>query len=161
MKGCRQEPEPCPSREVVLTSNEVSRDAHRALYHFAEGLYLVIREELLESIIRATDQMNRVHIAVPWTDIIRIATWKTEPNKGDIFLLLKNSGVGGDELRPFRDSEAGDIFPWLYYGKRLEVLRKICRIARTNIEKHIKNKEARVYCHLVLEDVKSIVASSL
>lgn len=149
------------AREVVLASNEESRDAHKALYHFAEELYLIVGDDLLESIAGVTEEMSRVHITVPWTDLISIATWKTGPSKADIFFLLTNSGVDGEELRPFKDSDAGDIFPWLYYGKRLNVLRKICRSAKTNVEKHLKNREARVYCHLVSEDTKSIVASSL
>ncbi len=144
-----------------MVSNETSRDAHRALYHLAENLYFIVNGDLLESIVRKTDDMNRVHITATWADMIRIATWSREPNKGDIFLLLRNSGIGAEELGPFRNSGAADIFPWLYYGNRLDVLRKICRSAKTNVEKFIKNKETRVYCHLISETTQSIVASSL
>lgn len=159
MKG--HEPETCPEREVVLASNEASREAHRALYRLTEDLYFIVRDDLLESIVRVTGGVKRVHITAPWADIIRIATWKPKPNKGDIFLLLRNSGIEGEELLPFRDSDADDIFPWLYYGKRIDVLRKICRSAKTNVERHLRNRETRVYCHLISEDTKSIVASSL
>ncbi len=148
-------------REVVLVSDEASRDAHKALYHLAENLYFIVNDDLLECIVRRTDEVSKVHITATWADMIRIATWSREPNKGDIFLLLRNSGIGADELGPFRSSGAADIFPWLYYGNRLDVLRKICRSAKTNVEKHMKNKETRVYCHLISETTQSIVASSL
>ncbi len=148
-------------KEVVFASDEASRDAHKALYHFAEDLYFIVDDDLLGSILRGTEDKSRVHITATWADMIRIATWRREPDRGDIFLLLRNSGVGADELGPFRNSGAGDIFPWLYYARRLDVLRKICRSAKTNVEKNIRNKETRVYCHLMSETTQGIIASSL
>ncbi len=149
------------AREVVIVSNESSRDAHMSLYHYAEDRYFIADTDLLGSIVRLTDGASRLHISVSWADIIRIATWKSDPERGDIFVLLRKAGIQGEELHPFGNSAAGDIFPWLYYGKKMDVLRKICRSAKTNVESRIRNKETRVYCHLVSEITNSIVASSL
>lgn len=149
------------SIEVVLASNKTCRDAHRALYHFTEDHYVIVEEDLLKAIASVTEDKHRVHITGPWADIIRIATWKSKPGRGDVLLLLRNSGIEGEELIPFRNAESGDIFPWLYYGRKVDVLRRICRSAKANAEKHLKNGEAKIYCHLISEDTKSIVASSL
>jgi len=54
-----------------------------------------------------------------------------------------------------------NLFPWLYYGKRFDVLRKICFAAKTNAERHVRNREMRVHCHLSSADTNRIVASSL
>ncbi len=159
MKGHKEEA--CAATEVVIVSNEASRDAHRALYHYGEDRYVIIGDDLLECVVRVAEGVSRVHLSVQWSDIVRIATWKVKPEKGDIFLLLRGAGIQGEELRPFGDPVGGDIFPWLYYGKKIDVLRKICRSAKASVESHIKNKETRVYCHLISEDTKSIVASSL
>ena len=80
---------------------------------------------------------------------------------GDAFFLLRNTGISREELLPFRDSDISDLFPWLYYGKRFDILRKICVAAKTNAERHIKNRDTRVHCHLSSVDTNRIVASSL
>ena len=144
-----------------MASSEASRDAHQGLYHFADGVYIIAKRDIIGSIAELPDDLSRIHISSPWEDIVRLAVWKSEPAKGDVFLLLTNAGITVEELRPFRDSEISDIFPWLYYGRRLDVLRKICRVAKANAEKHVRNRETHVYCHLTSEVTKSIVASSL
>jgi len=45
-----------------------------------------------------------------------------------------------------------DLFPWLYYSNRFDILRKICGIAKTRIESKIDSKTVLVYCHLVSEE---------
>jgi len=147
--------------DIVFASNEASRNAHRELYHFREQSYIIVTDNLIETITAFKGDLNKLHISSNWADIIKLAVWKSEPGVGDVFFLLRNMGITSEELLPFRDAEIADLFPWLYYGKRFDVLRKICFAARTNVEKHIRNKEARIHCHLTSEDTNRIVASSL
>ena len=93
--------------------------------------------------------------------MVMLALGKTKPHMGDMFLLLRRAGIKAEELVPFRESELGDIFPWLYYGRRFDVLRRICQAAKVNAERYLRNNNARVHCHLVVEDIPAIIASSL
>ncbi len=145
----------------MLASGQASREAHENLYHFGDGACIIAGEDIIGSVAELPDGLSRIHITAPWEDMVRLAVWKSDPARGDIFLLLTSAGITVDQLHPFRESGISDIFPWLYYGRRLDVLRKICRVAKTNAEKHIRSKAAHVYCHLTSEATKSIVASSL
>lgn len=147
--------------EIVIVSNETSLRAHKDIFKFDEDSYIAPGGDLLEFIAAFEGSVNRLHIASTWIDFIKLVLWKPAPKKGDLFLLLRDMGIGPDELRPFRDSGMGDIFPWLYYGRRFDVLKKICLQAKTSAEKRMKNKDIRVHCHLVSEDTNRIVASSL
>jgi hypothetical protein len=146
--------------EAVLVSDREAEKLHRDIYHCAEDAYRVAGD-VLASVSALSDDFRRVHIVATWSDLIRLALWKQEPRTGDLFLLLRGIGVKSEDLLPFRESDIGDLFPWLYYGKRLDTLRRICRIAKENAERHLRNREARVHTHLVSGEVKSIVASSL
>jgi hypothetical protein len=147
--------------ETVFASNEASKNAHQELYHFGEQSYIIPAEDLIETITTFKGDLGKLHISSSWADIIRLAVWKSEPRMGDVFCLLRSLGITSEELLPFKDAEIADVFPWLYYGRRSDVLRKICFAARANAEKHIKNKGVRIHCHLASEDTNHIVASSL
>ncbi len=147
--------------EIVFASNDASRTAHQELYHFREQAYTIVADNLIENITQIRGDIKKLHISSNWVDIIRLAIWKSEPTTGDVFFLLKNMGITSEELLPFREAGTADLFPWLYYGKRFDVLRKICLAARANAEKHIRDKDVRVHCHLTSEDTNRIVASSL
>jgi len=150
-----------PPSEVVLASDETAIDAHKELYHFSDESYRVVSAGLLETVGAFDGGMSRLHISSNWTDIIRLATWRSEPKAGDAFFLLRTMGISHAELLPFKDANIADLFPWLYYGKRFDILRKICLAAKTNAEKHIKGRDTRVHCHLSSVETSRIVASSL
>jgi len=147
--------------ELVFASSPASKDAHKNLYHFSETSYIITGEELMESILGFRGDLSRLHIASTWTIMVGLAMWKAKPQMGDMFLLLRNAGIKAEELAPFRASEVSDIFPWLYYGRRFDVLRRICHSAKANAEKYLKEKDTRVHCHLVAEDTPQIIASSI
>lgn len=147
--------------EVVFASNETSKNAHKGLYHFQEESYIITGNNLLSSIEEFSGDHSKLHVASSWTDILRLALWMAEPAMGDVFILLREIGLKPEELLPFRDADVEDIFPWLYYGRKFDILKKICHIAKVNSEKHIKNKDTRVHCHIISEDTKLIVASTL
>ncbi len=160
MKAPLKDSMPCRT-ELVLASDETARLAHKELYHLHDDLYRIVEDDLLGVIAALEGEMKRLHMSLNWDDILKLATWRASPSMGDVFFLLKNAGIGAEELLPFRNSDVTDLFPWLYYGKRLDVLRKVCRVAKANAEKRIKNRDTRVYCHLSLVDTNRIVASSL
>lgn len=88
--------------------------------------------------------------------------WKTaKPAVGDIFTLLRNEGISSEELQQFKASDINDLFPWLYYGKRFDILRRLCHIAKRKVEGNFKKYSIAVECHIIAEDIKKIVASSL
>ena len=147
--------------EWVFASSPASKDAHKNFYHFSDSSYIITGEDLMESITGFRGDLSRLHIASTWTIMAGIAMWKARPHRGDMFLLLRNAGIKAEELTPFGESEVGDIFPWLYYGRRFDVLRRICQTAKASTERYLKDKDARVHCHLVAEDTPHIIASSL
>lgn len=147
--------------DIVFASSEASRIAHRELYHFEEQAYIIVTENLLETLAGFKGHLNRLHVSTSWVDTVRLATWKSEPEVGDILLLLRNMGLRSEELRPFRGAAVSDLFPWLYYGRKFDLLRKLCFTAKGNVERHIRNKEVIIHCHLTSEDTNRIVASSL
>jgi hypothetical protein len=62
------------------------------------------------------------------------------------------------DLKPFVSSDIGDIFHYLYYGGRLDVLRGVCRRAKRSAEGGFK---IRFDCHMVMDETVRIVASTL
>ncbi len=160
------------SRELVICDSENSRLAHKEIFHFSDEVYILSGEQdnVFDTILLMTDTFNeapatgpsRIHIVLRWENILRVSSWKLRrPDVGDVFLLLKNSGVSAQELQPFKTADINDLFPWLYYGKRLGVLRKICHAAKRQMEGRLKNHTIRVDGHLIADDTKQIVASSL
>jgi N-acetyl-anhydromuramyl-L-alanine amidase AmpD len=94
--------------------------------------------------------------------MLEVALWTPgRPPVHDVLGLLKRAGVGDDEIAPFKKSEVADLFPWLYYGKRLDVLRRVCNTAKTRIDSKLERKKLLVYCHLSMDDAGRIVASNL
>lgn len=151
------------NREVVLSVNELAAKAHKELYSFADRHYIMSGADLLASILSAAEKgADRLHIAVDWDNLLRIALWSSaKPPLFDVLSLLKRSGAAETELQPFRKSEISDLLPWLYYGRKFDVLRRLCLAARTKAEAKANRKGLHIYCHLVSDESGCIVASSL
>ncbi|MFN3479091.1 MAG: hypothetical protein ACK415_01790 [Thermodesulfovibrionales bacterium] len=150
-------------QEIVIASNERTKYIHKELFRFADESYI-----LIDSLIRfdpsairlqLCENAERVHLALNWTDMIRFGTGREKPATGDILILLKKVGLSEKEIQPFRDS-IYDILAYLYYGKRFDILRRLCSVIKQNLERDIKGS-ARVNCHLIYEETGSIIASSL
>ena len=160
------------SHELVICDSESSRTAHKELFHFRDEVYILPGEQdnIFDTLLGMVNTFNaspatgpsKIHIVLGWENLLRVSSWKLRrPDAGDAFILLKNTGVGARELQPFKTADINDLFPWLYYGKRLDVLRKICHAAKRQMEGHLKNHTIRVDGHLIADDTKRIVASSL
>lgn len=150
-------------RELVLSGNELAVKAHKALYSFEDRRYILSGSDLLASILLAVEKgADRLHIAVDWENLLRIALWaQKSPPMFDVISLLKKSGAAETELQPFRKSEVNDLLPWLYYGRKFDILRRICHAARTKAEAKANRKGLHIYCHLVSDESRCIIASSL
>src|SRR5208283_878169 len=168
------------AKEIVICDSELGQRAHKELFRFNEDVYVTLSRRSLSSPPLIYDVFNAIistviacneypypslskfHMVLYRENLLRTSLWQeTKPSITDILLLLKNSGLTLQELQPFRKSDINDIFPWLYYGKRFDVLRKICHAAKKQVETRVKNHPLLVSCHIIAEDSKKIVASSL
>jgi len=149
--------------EIVLYRGETARRAHREAFGLPEHCYVPLREDLLSEIRgSAAGGVSRLHVLSVWEDMLRIALWSgARPARVDVFDLLRRASAAESDLAPFRDADIGDIFPSLYYGKRFDLLRKVCHAAKARAEMKIGRKDLIVHCHLVPEDGGLIVASNL
>ncbi len=166
------------NHQIVICDSEISMQAHKYLFHFGNNAYLKAgTEDIFDAVASVIDHCNsesscssghsiafeKIHLSLKWENMLRVCLWsKATPTIGDAFTLLRNAGISSEELQPFKTSaDVNDIFPWLYYGKKFDVLKKICHSAKKQAEIHIKSHSVRVNCHLVAEETRQIVASSL
>ena len=150
-------------REVVLAHDELSAHAHKELYDFEDSCYIMTGNDLL-ALIRsfAEKGADRLHIATDWENLLRIALWSpAKPSLFDVISLLKKSGAAEVELQPFMRAEINDLLPWLYYGRKVDILRRICIAAKTRAEGKVNRKGLHIFCHLVSDESRRIIASSL
>lgn len=150
-------------REVVLSLNELSARAHKELYSFEDRRYIMSGPDLLASVLSAAENSaDRLHIVTDWENLLKIALWSSaDPPLFDVISLLKKSGAAEAELQPFMKSEISDLLPWLYYSKKFDILRRICIAAKAKTEIKVNKKGLHIYCHLVSDESRSIIASSL
>ena len=150
-------------REIVIFQDEISRKSHKALFSLDDACYKQSCINIVDSVMEAAQAgLSKLHISAGWENILKIAVWRCErPLIHEVLTLIRKTGVKDEELRPFSNSDINDIFPWLYYGNRFDILRKICNAAKSRIESKIDSRKVLVYCHLVPEGTKKIVASSL
>ncbi|MBI3592515.1 MAG: hypothetical protein HY099_03405 [Nitrospirae bacterium] len=160
------------SHEMVICDSELSQQAHQQLFRFSDEVYVVAntKADVFDAISSAVSSCNstpeailsKIHIALCWENLLKVSLWKAaRPAIGDVFTLLRKAGIGSEELQPYKTADINDMFPWLYYGKRFEILRRVCHSAKKQMEGRLKNHSIRVDCHLIAEDTERIVASSL
>ncbi len=163
--GCIKSSDIAPDAvtEIVICEGEAAAKAHRQLFTLNETSYRMADGDILRALSSSvTEDLTKLHIAAGWEPMLQVALWTSRrPLLIDVLGLLKKTGVTETELLPFRGADINDIFPWLYYGKRFETLRKIANRAKTKAESALERKKLLVYCHLVAEDTGQIVASSL
>ena len=160
--------------ELVICDGDTSRNAHSDRYNFSDESYLIVDNNAgvfgaVSKIVGAFNSgsagaFGKIHIAMGWENLLKISLWREQrPETGEVFTLLKNSGLNSRDLQPFRNADINDFFPWLYYGKRFDVLRKVCRAVKRRLEGHLRDNSIRVDCHMVAVDADTarIVAGSL
>ncbi len=164
--------------EIVIYDSAAAMQAHRELFRFSQNAYIPSFENdgaegssnnafsIIATVVNlcaaAESCPARIHLALGWENMLRIADWKENfASIWDVFILLKNLGVTEAALAPFVRSPINDLFPYLYYGKMLDVLKRVCVMAKRQTESRLKNTTVRVDCHLIQEDSPKVVASSL
>ena len=147
--------------EVVLCDDPISMEAHQDLFHFDSKKYIVCDSSPVNCIDDHISRAGKVHLSLLWEGVLQTALWKDFVSLSEAFYVLKSAGLEEKELVPFKEGKIDDIFPVLYYGKNFDLLRKVCNMAKKSAEEKIGQKGFRVDCHLVSEDSKRIVASSL
>ncbi len=150
-------------KEVVLYQGEAAKKSHQQLFSLRDSCYCPAGESIVASILSIDlKNVSKLHISAGWEAMLEVALWTLHrPMMSDVIFLLKRAGVGDDETAPFKSAEVGDIFHWLYYGNRFDVLRRICNTAKTRIDSKLERKKLLVYCHLSMEGSERIVASNL
>jgi len=148
---------------MVLFDDEVSRNFHKKLFSFDDDSYRAAGTGMTDAILAAAgEDVVKVHIAVKWEGLLAVALWtRDKPSIGDVVDLVRRSGVLRHELAPFQQAEIGDIFPWLFYGRKFDVLRKICNAAKARAESMANKKIPKIDCYLVSDEGGGIVASSV
>ncbi|MFZ3122467.1 MAG: hypothetical protein WA104_03755 [Thermodesulfovibrionales bacterium] len=163
-------PENLKNAELVICDSETASQAHKELFRSTDNKHIILDNaaSILDSLSHiinvycSSHSLQKIHLVMGWSNILQVSLWKTaKPAVGDIFTLLRNEGISSEELKMLKASAIDDIFPWLYYGKRFGVLRKICHIAKRKAEDSFKGHSITVDCHIIAEDTKKIVASSL
>lgn len=149
--------------EIVIASNESTMCIHRDLFRLPEESYVLIDGCPIGSLLSkeglAKAQDLKIHLALNWADLMRLATGKESPGKGDIIMLMKKVGLTAIELQPINDP-MNEMMAFLYYGKRFDILRRLCSETKRNVERNFKGL-VRINCHLIYEEASAIIASSL
>lgn len=163
-------PKNLKNTEIVICDSETASQAHRELFRSSDIQYIISDKavSILDSLSRIintyclSSPLRKIHLVMDWANILQVSLWQTaKPAVGDIFTLLRNEGISSEELQLFKTSDLNDLFPWLYYGKRFDILRRLCHIAKRKVEDNFKKYFIIVECHIIAEDTKKIVASSL
>jgi len=143
---------------VVIAENEYAKKAHQELFHWADEYYRLEPHpfKFIESI---DGKFEKLHIVGSWQYILKLALFSEELNPSATMFLFKKLGMPEEELKPFSSAPVDDIFYTIYYGKRFEILRKLCHHIRQLLQQQYKG--LIVDCHLVIPDRAQIVASSL
>jgi len=150
-------------REIVIFQDEISKKSHKVLFSLDDACYKRCCKNIVDTVLEvAQSGLTKLHIIAGWENILKLAVWTSDrPLLHEVISLIKKTGVKEEELKPFKNSDINDLFPWLYYGNRFDVLRKICSAAKSRIESKINSRKVLVYCHLVSDETEKIVASSL
>lgn len=160
------------NHEIIICDSAVAKQAHKELFRYNDNVYITADEtenifNLISNIVNSCNAESllcpsKIHLVLNWLNLLQVSLWQAKkPTAGDAFTVLKNAGISSQEFQPFKNSDVNDIFPCFYYGKRFDILRKVCHKAKKQVEGHLKNHAIRVDCHLIAEDTKRIVASSL
>jgi hypothetical protein len=149
--------------ELILYRGEQAKQSHKELFSLNDDCYFAAGENIIDALLTLSSRdLSRLHISADWETILKIAVWTSDrPSGGEVLNLVKKSGLSDGELTPFLNADIGDLFPRLYYGNRLDILRRVCNAAKAKAESKIGSKRLLVYCHLVSNEAKKIVASSL
>lgn len=148
---------------MVIFQDEISRKSHKTLFLLDDACYKQSCRNIVDTIAEVAQAgLCKLHISAGWENLLKIAVWTCDrPLIHEVVALIRKTGVCEEELLPFQHGDVNDIFPWLYYSNRFDILRKVCNAAKSRIESKINSRKVLVYCHMVSDETGKIVASSL
>lgn len=157
--------------ELVLCSNADGRRVHQELFKLDDSHYLlpgeseglfVILSDVIARCRSASSRPGYLHLVLDWPDLLKISLWLPEiPAPSEVLPLLQKSGLTDSELKHLGCEDVSGIFLGLRHGGRLDVLRKLCHIARSRVESLIGDPSVGVVCHIFTGEPNRILASSL
>jgi hypothetical protein len=147
---------------LVLFEGEAAKKSHQELFLLPDAQYRIIEGAITEDVAAVFPAvLGELHIAAGWETILSVALWsRLGPSVQDVATLLKKSGKTDADLFSPEDLDLRDIFSLFCREERFDFLRKICNMAKANVESRCGRK-TKVHCHLVSEESEKIVASSL
>jgi hypothetical protein len=165
--------------EIVICDSASAMQAHKELFRFPETAYLPVYDtervssgnirdtfmillHLLDVCNEAMTMPSRIHLVAGWVNMLRVAAWRQELiYVQDMLDTLKDAGMSDSELNQFTESHVDDLFLYLYSGKRLNIFKELCSMARMQIEAHINKRGVQAECHMIAADESRIFVSSL
>ncbi len=147
---------------LVLFRGEAAKRSHQELFALPDAAYRIIKGSIIDEVAAVSPAPAGVlHIAAEWETMLSTAFWcRGNPSVGDVLVLLEKSGMPAGDIASLRDPDMRDIFAMLCRGERPDLLRRICRAAKANVETKFDG-DMKVHCHLVSSETGKIVASSL
>ncbi|HIJ59688.1 MAG TPA: hypothetical protein HPP56_03625 [Nitrospirae bacterium] len=159
------------SKEFALCDGYHALSIHKKIFHLPDDNYFICTEgqsflskidQLVSSLFGSKDIPIKVHIVIDWETLFRLLLWKDEHiTVKQAYMLLIDAGLTRIDIEPFLNSSLMDLFPSIYYSKRLEVLRRLCSKVKKTVEAKFSTYGLKTDCHLVPKGIDLITASSL
>ncbi|MBI5140622.1 MAG: hypothetical protein HZA20_00320 [Nitrospirae bacterium] len=102
-------------------------------------------------------RFRHIHIVTGWAELLSLLGVTESANSS--MRLLREAGMKECEAAAFRGALPSELFPSLYYGKRFDILKKACLMAKRRFES--MDCSTRIDCHLVASGIMQVVATSL
>lgn len=112
-------------------------------------------ELLLEAV--CSGRFRHIHLVTDWAELLSLLG--VAESASAAIRLLRDSGMKEGEAAAFRGALPSDLFPSLYYGKRFDILKRVCLTAKRRFESMACS--TRIDCHLVSPVIMQVVATSL
>jgi hypothetical protein len=173
---------PSDTANLVLCINEEAAQAHLGLFGLPEHAYatpadnqrassavsavswLMRRIDDLSLAGRPPDTPKAVHlqVVVDGSGLAALALWSVdEPSPDELLSLLTTAGMAAGEARAITPHGRRRIFASLCHENRVDILRRLCRLVKRKIEDRTRAPGLHVDCHMLAEESKRLVASSL
>lgn len=146
-------------QEIALCQNKVIKRAHKELFNLPDDSYIVSSDIIKEILKIRRLETSKVHLCLNWSGLFNVILWSERLSSSLIKNILVKTGLEEKEFKYATDTDPLTLFHWLYYGKRFKVLRKLCVLARDMAQDKVR--AVRFECHLIAEEIPTIVASTL
>jgi hypothetical protein len=144
----------------VLYEGEAAKRYHQELFSLPDSGYFAIEGAVTDAVLEASGRFpGELHISAQWETVILLASWNAgAPTVKDVLNLFGEAGIG--EFAGMEESDVRAIFSLICRSGRFDLLRRVCRAAKSKAESMCGEK-ILVHCHLVSDEAGKIIASSL